>query len=493
MNGPIPNNYCPTGTAECYASFSGTSAAAPIVSGSVALLAQHYRDQLGNDEVVGRLLQTADKTGIYADVDVYGQGFLDLDAATRPVGETRLLAGRSLSGPSAPEQVSAISMGAAFGDAVSRGLALHEVAGFDELNAPFFRPLGHYVRHTNFGIRPEDRLRVFRGDPRGALWETESVELRTRIEYPAEFFGAIPAGPRLGSLSLTQRSAGSEIFFGLRNHPGWHFGLYAAGTGSRAGLISPETFTDDAAFTNPYLSFARDGAVAGLSMSMGKGALSMATFHGAAQYGALRDPDTSHSTGALAEYRFENGLQAGMAFQAGWLTEPRRLAGSRPGGAFGELGADTGFLGISAHHRFNERWVALGSAHAGSSRVRMGNRGMLHDLSGLWSSAFALGIIGENVGHARGRLALGLSQPLRVEAGNARFNWVSGRTRDRRVLVEETVLELTPSGRQLDIEMTYTRPWRGGQAHVAALFSRDAGHVRGQKDIALLMQYRRSY
>ena len=495
VTGPIPNSYCPPGQGNCYSDASGTSLAAPIVTGGIALLAQRYRGQLGNDEIVARLLQTADKTGIYANADVYGQGFLDLDAATRPVGETRLIAGRSLSGPSALEQVSAISMGPAFGDAVSRGLALREIAGFDELDAPFFRPLGHYVRHTNYGIRLEDRLRVFRDDPSGALWETDSVEFRTRIEHAPDFFGVIPASPRLGSLSFTQRSAGNEIFFGLRSHPGWHVGLHAAGTGTglRAGLISPGTFTDDAAFANPYLSFARDGAVAGLSMPVGKGALRIATFHGAAQYGERRDPDTSHSTGALAEYRFGNGLQAGMAFQAGWLTEPRRLAGSRPSGAFGELGADTGFLGVSAHHRFNERWVVLGSVHAGLSRVRLENPGMLHDLSSLWSSTFAFGIIGKNIGRARDRLALRLSQPLRVEAGDVRLNWVSGRTRDRRVFVEETVLELAPSGRQLDIEMTYSRPWKNGRAHLAALFSRDAGHVREQKDIALLMQYRRSY
>ena len=66
---------------------AGTSSAAPFVTGGIGLLAQHFRDQLGNDEIVERILATADKTGVYADADVYGQGFLDLDAATRPVGE----------------------------------------------------------------------------------------------------------------------------------------------------------------------------------------------------------------------------------------------------------------------------------------------------------------------------------------------------------------------------------------------------------------------
>lgn len=521
VNGPIPNNYCPTGTAECYTGASGTSAAAPIVSGGVALLAQHYRDQLGNDEIVARLLRTANKEGIYADVDVYGQGFLDLDAATRPVGETRLLMGRSLGGPSAPVQLSALATAPAFGDALARALGPYAVAAFDTLNAPFFHALGEYVQPAVVDASLEDRFWTLGNDPRGPLWDAGGYQLRARLDHGSARFNAfpawretgryglpgaaygyarlfpeqVPAGPQLGSLSLARSLAAGELFFGVRNHPGWRFGLYGLerADGQARGVLTPGTFTDDAAFANPYLSFARDGAVAGLSVSVGKGALSMATFHGAAQYGERRDPDTSHARGALAEYRFGNGLQAGMAIQAGWLTEPRRLAGSRPGGAFGELGADTGFLGISAYHRFNERWVALGSVHAGLSRVRMENPGMLHDLSLLRSGAFAFGIIGENVGHVRDRLALRLSQPLRVEAGNAQFNWISGRTRDRRVLVEETVLELAPSGRQLDIEMTYTRPWRGGQAHLAALFSRDARHVRGQQDIALLVQYRHSY
>ena len=89
LTGPTPGSYCPPGPGDCYATeVAGTSMAAPIVTGGIALLAQHYRGQLGNDELVDRLLQTADKTGIYADTGIYGQGFLDLDAATRPVGET---------------------------------------------------------------------------------------------------------------------------------------------------------------------------------------------------------------------------------------------------------------------------------------------------------------------------------------------------------------------------------------------------------------------
>ena len=520
LTGPISNTYCPAGSGDCYASASGTSLATPIVTGGIALLAQYYRDQLGNDEIVKRMLETASKDGIYADSDVYGQGFLDLDTATRPVGETRMLTGQSLSGPAAPDRLSVVSLGPAFGDAFARGLALSEIASFDNLDAPFFRPLSDYI-HPNVFVdtRLEERLWTLGNDPRGVLWNREGLELRTRLDqtttryypglsssgrrsdnndiftgfhnYPGGRFGHSGAGYRLGSLSLTGRTGGNEFFFGLRSHPGWRFGLHAAGapTGSGAGLIAPGTFTDDAAFTNPFLTLVRNGAVAGISIHTGKGALSVAAFHGAAQYGERRDADSSQATGALAEYRFTQTMQSGLTIQAGWLMEPDRLAGSRPSGAFGTLATDTVFTGLSAHHRIGDRWTVLGSVHAGLSQIGMQNHGMLHDPSALWTSTFGIGIIGEDVGYTEDRLAFRLSQPLRVESGNARFRWASGRTRDRQVRIEETTLNLEPSGRQLDLELTYTRPWKGGQAHLATFVSRHARHTRGQDDFALLVSY----
>ena len=51
---------------------SGTSFAAPIVSGSLALLRQYFRGQLGSTELVTRLLATANRGGRYANSDIYG-------------------------------------------------------------------------------------------------------------------------------------------------------------------------------------------------------------------------------------------------------------------------------------------------------------------------------------------------------------------------------------------------------------------------------------
>ena len=64
----------------------GTSFAAPMVTGALVVMKDYFRDELYNTDLVARLLATANKGGIYADADVYGQGLLDLAAATSPTG-----------------------------------------------------------------------------------------------------------------------------------------------------------------------------------------------------------------------------------------------------------------------------------------------------------------------------------------------------------------------------------------------------------------------
>lgn len=506
VTGPVPSFYCAEGTAECYLSLqeSGTSSAAPFVTGGIGLLAQHYRNQLGNDEIVERILATADRTGEYADSDVYGQGFLDLDAATRPVGGTRMLTGHALSGPSAASVASVFHLGGAFGDSLARGLAAREIASFDEMDAPFFRPFGDHLRSGAF-VAPSlgERLAALGRDPRGASWRTNNTEFRLRLDAAAASrgiggtFGSsrndeADGSGSLGSLSFVQDFGSGRLSFGYRTHPGWQFGLYVdGGTSDRGfGTIEPGTFTDDGAFTNPFLGFVRNGPSIGYATETGLGAFRVAAFHGTAQYGERRNADTGKAAGVLTEYRFGN---SGLAVQAGWLAEADAAVGSRPRGAFGTLASDSVIAGLSAHRRLGAGWTLLASGHAGMSHPESSGRGMIRDVSALWTGSFSVGLIGQEVGPAGGKLALRLSQPLRLEAGRAQFRWVSGRTPDGNVTVERAALDLEPSGRQLDLELAYSRSWAGGLAHLAGIASRDAGHIRGKHETALLIRYSRSF
>ena len=127
---------------------SGTSFAAPIVSGALALMKSYFmlgtdcgageECGLGSHELTERILATADRRGIYADASIYGSGLLDLKNALTPQGELRLLLGRSVT-DSASHLLSQSGLrpGAALGDSAWRALGGVRLAAFDEMNAPF--------------------------------------------------------------------------------------------------------------------------------------------------------------------------------------------------------------------------------------------------------------------------------------------------------------------------------------------------------------------
>ena len=140
-------HYAPSGT-NGYVTVQGTSLAAPTVGGSLAILKQAF-PSLGNDELVTRLFATANKTGIYEVASIYGQGLVDLDAATRPAGQGQILIGNSVTGNSAPMNLSTVRTAVPTGNAFSQGFAGRRVMILDELNTPFYVPFEEFVSTDN--------------------------------------------------------------------------------------------------------------------------------------------------------------------------------------------------------------------------------------------------------------------------------------------------------------------------------------------------------
>ena len=159
---------------------SGTSFAAPIVSGGLALLMEHFRGQMAPREIGLRMVNTADDSGVYADMETYGAGVLDLEAALSPVGQTST----GLPGAEAPTASTSISLPSAYGD-VSARLGLAEIATFDEWNAPFWTPLGSFVGTTDG--RPI-RLSDLAGGPTSSS-RSDPLHWRGLAWVPGEYAG----------------------------------------------------------------------------------------------------------------------------------------------------------------------------------------------------------------------------------------------------------------------------------------------------------------
>ena len=132
---PDPNS---PGSGNVEDGWQGTSFAAPVVSGALALLMEHFRGTRGNTEIVKRMLDTADRTGPYANLEIYGAGHLDLESALSPVGA--LNAGQSAH---ALERTT-LQTPAAFG-AIAQRMGAIELAAFDQQDFPFWVPISALI------------------------------------------------------------------------------------------------------------------------------------------------------------------------------------------------------------------------------------------------------------------------------------------------------------------------------------------------------------
>ena len=138
----------------------GTSFAAPVVTGGLAVVKHYFRGQMANHEVLARVLDTADVTPdpvsvggqcpLHLDTDgdrnacelssELGRGLMNLDKATRPVGSLSTGSGDR----TASIEGTRFRGSPAWGD-LRRRLGNVEIASFDDRNAPFWTRLGDMV------------------------------------------------------------------------------------------------------------------------------------------------------------------------------------------------------------------------------------------------------------------------------------------------------------------------------------------------------------
>ena len=165
---------------------SGTSFAAPMVSGGLAVMKQLFRGQLSNEQLVSRLFATARDDGIYANAEIYGHGLLDLGAATQPWGTPDFMGvGQPTSGQGAPIAAPSFAAGPALGDAVSQALGSQDVAAFDSLGAPFWFDAGVFTVEapgTTVAARLQEVLHPIHRQPIPRAWQFRLSEDSSVLE-----------------------------------------------------------------------------------------------------------------------------------------------------------------------------------------------------------------------------------------------------------------------------------------------------------------------
>ena len=410
----------------------GTSYAAPMVTGGLALMKQYFRGQVSNTDLLARLLETANRTGLYADAPIYGRGLMDLGAATSPVGAPVVAMGDHVESAGAALSGSTLQLGFAFGDALAPVLEGQQIAAFDTLGAPFWYDIDTMV---SAAARPalHDRFRDF-----------QQLSL-------SEPLGAPASAIRLPILGMHDAPHGAAP------------GLYLAKTGAPAALNAN------------HLALARHSVVAMLPVAANLSATALTTEGLAGQEPA---------SGVALSWREPEAL---IGLRAGWMGERQTLLGSESDGAFGDLQAHTAFAGIEADTEVGP-WRLGGTAEIGTVTAQA-HGGVLQQISPLTTSTFALHATRQNEDGSAFHVSL--SQPLRVERGQALLTLPSGRTTAGEVIRSTLAADVEPGGRQVDLAVQWQQPMELGQLRLGATLSHEPGHRRNaDAELILLSGWR---
>lgn len=439
----------------------GTSFSAPLVSGAIALLAQAFPNLTGA-QIVQLLLESADDLGAPGTDSTYGRGALNIGRAFQPRGAT------SLAGSGVPVNLSTdqASLSPAMGDAGAKsGMGAIILDGFDRA---FAMDLARRVRNA----RPQSSLagtltRAARGASLTAGGATVAVSI-----------AAAPGGAALQRLSLgTIDAVQARTTAGMvagridaRTSAALGFGQGAV---SLAGQLTGRTEPAFLVARGPAdsLGFDRAGQSAatvrhqlghlGLTASAESGTGLLFRDQPGARDLYLRSPYALF--GVVADRRFGAWhLSAGLSH----LVEERTLLGARFSPLFGSTGSRSWFADGRAEWRAGG-WTLgaagrLGWSRAGDTLVR--------------SSAVGIDL-------AKSGFAVRLSQPLRVSGGAFALTLpVSYDYETGAVGYAERRLNLSPEGRELDLEASHSRMLFGGRLDTNLFWRREPGHYATAPD-----------
>jgi hypothetical protein len=445
--------------------WSGTSFSAPTIAGAVALLAQAFPNLTGA-QIVDILLRSADDLGEAGTDSIYGRGRLNIASAFQPIGQTNLAGSTT-----AVSTYSNGSLPAVAGDALKR-----EPLGaviLDGYNRAYVLNLAATLHQAE---QSTPLAHAMQGDVRVAQAAAGPISVAmtlTRRHDLVQGFGLEQIGIGPDDARKARLVAGSAIAR-LDHKTAMAFGFSEGAREMTRRLRDAEP--------NAFLIAKDVAGDTGFATSRGSSVAMRHEFGGvgvtvAAETGNVWQDLEARTSAFNSPYRYTS-MSVDHSFGRTWLSaglsrldEKQTLLGGRMGTALGGGGAATTFLDLEARHELGRGWSAGFTARRGWTSFAAGN---------FQTGAYALDVAKTGVLGNWDRIGFRLAQPLRVEKGG--FAMLLPTAYDYSTETATSSLSrfsLTPSGREVDAELSYGSAVIGGKGWLGAnVFARrQPGHI----------------
>ena len=354
-------------------------------------------------------------------------------------------------------------LGAAFGDSFQNSLNGRKAYFYDGLNGGFVFDMGSLIKNHTVHNNQNHSFTSFLGDKK-IIYKN----LGNGMSFMSDkSFGDDIQGSMMTFLPISQSTSS---FIGKNIH------LQNALSFTQKRKEHINGINSESVFNIPFIQASEKGTSIGNKTEWGKGTLSFGIFDGkSADYGLK-------TGGFITEYGQEIG-SVYSSFFFGGTNEDGGFLETSVSGAFAEQStASTTFTGISSYGWLSDNWSYNALGTLATTQLNIKGAGLLNDIDNVTSTSFAIEIsrpIGLN---NRDSFHIGISQPLRVETGDASIMIPQLYDTYGNLQFTQESLDLSPSGRQVDLSFGYQAKIDENVNFALQLsISEDYGHIKSDK------------
>lgn len=428
-----------------YAYMSGTSMAAPAVSGAAALLFGYW-PYLKSNQVAQILLNTADDLGAKGVDAVYGRGMLNVNRALAPVGSYTYKASNGanvtipLTGRSVVSSVPKVVTPSAFGGLVTQV--------FDEYGRNFTSDEGsqlggHSVTtvasllgQTDYAVDTAER--VMSDGSRFVTLAGRSISVR--YADPEQQWN--PAPKASNSMLAIHLAGGQSLAAG-------DGGLSNMALGLMDSRFAPALAGAEPVVANPLTGFAPAHRFASMAMPLGAGWTARSAFvRSKATEAASADINLAEVTKQTRGYA--------LNVSYGSMSERGLLGGYSTNTALG-LSQQTATRGVtfSGAYALGADWTLAGSYSTAYTSAPQA-MGILEGGTGIRSTGYGVGLVKADTWRSGDRWSFMINAPLRAKSGSLTYSVVDHVDDDGAPVYAKHVVDLKGTARELVAETRYT-------------------------------------
>jgi subtilisin family serine protease len=475
-----------------YAYWSGTSMAAPMVSGAIALLDATWPVLVRNGTTTAVLFDTATDLGAKGVDATYGDGLLNLSAAFQPIGA---LSVTTIKGQSIPvSQVTGATLtSGALGSLPAIKSLLANYTAFDSFQRNFSVNLSGLIS-TSAGTSQAlaslasapivaSKTSVFGGFLMMAKSDFSAMDGEP-VDVASRALAARTIGPRdPETLLISFTSAGGTTATVGRGLPA------QASFASALWGDSPAAFqSSQIGVSNSLFSLAQGGYFAAFGTELGDHARLALSWTASLPPRALNGaPDTNltQSSAMVAGASVRLAPRWTMAVTATALNEHDALLGASYNGqgllGFGES-HHSGAVGLSLTYDLGRGRSLLFDASQSRTAGASVPVGLVGAVTPLQARAFGVSFLQVNAFRPGDDLSVSIRKPLRVIAGSAQIA-VTTVDSEGYATTSLTTVSLKPNGDETDLSLGYaTHLGRQLSLNAGLDYRADASNIRGLND-----------